>query len=230
MSAFLSSHSQGVDTQRIYLSGTGAGDTRSWDFYCSDGMNSGKWSKIEVPSQWEQQGFGGYTYGRFYLDKNAKPSSETGFYRYSFAAPAQWKGKTVKIVFEGAMTDTDVRINRKSAGKTHQGGFTEFSYDISKLLKYGNEDNILEVTVSKESSNASVNAAERRADWWLFGGIYRPVYLEVMPKTHIERVALDAEADGKLESTLFTSGIKKAELLTLKSRRFHTARRWEYSE
>ncbi len=209
MSAFLSSYPNGVDTQRIYLSGTGAGDTRSWDFYCSDGMNSGKWAKIEVPSQWEQQGFGGYTYGRFYLDKNAKPSSETGLYRYSFAAPAEWKGKTVKIVFEGAMTDTDVRINGKSAGKTHQGGFTEFSYDISKLLKYGNDSNLLEVTVSKESSNASVNAAERRADWWLFGGIYRPVYLEVMPRTHIERVALDAEADGKLESTLFTSGMKK---------------------
>ena len=32
-----------------------------WDFYCSAGMNSGKWSKIRVPSQWEQQGFGAYT-------------------------------------------------------------------------------------------------------------------------------------------------------------------------
>lgn len=209
MSAVCLSHSEGIETQRVYLSGTGAGDTRSWDFFCTDGMNSGKWSKIEVPSQWEQQGFGGYTYGRFYLDKNSKPSSETGLYRHSFAVPEEWKGKTVKIVFEGAMTDTDVKINGKSAGKIHQGGFTEFSYDVSKLLKYGNDDNLLEVTVSKESNNASVNAAERRADWWLFGGIYRPVYLEVMPKIHIERIAVNTDADGKLESTLFASGIKK---------------------
>lgn len=198
-----------IATERLYLSGTGAGDTRTWDFYCSDGMNSGKWSTIEVPSQWEQQGFGAYTYGRFYLDKNAKPSRETGLYRYSFAVPKEWKEKTVRIVFEGAMTDTDVRINGKSAGKTHQGGFTEFSYDISKLLKYGDENNLLEIKVNKESANASVNAAERRADWWLFGGIYRPVYLEIIPKLHIERIAVDATADGNLTTTIFTDGAKK---------------------
>ncbi|MDE5850814.1 MAG: beta-galactosidase [Muribaculaceae bacterium] len=207
----VSVYSSDIATERIYLSGTGAGDTRTWDFYCSDGMNSGRWTKIEVPSQWEQQGFGGYTYGRFYLDKNAKPSSETGLYRHSFAVPEEWKGKTVKIVFEGAMTDTDVKINGKSAGEIHQGGFTEFSYDISKILKYGDENNLLEIKVDKESANTSVNAAERRADWWLFGGIYRPVYLEVMPKSHIERIAVDASADGKLESTLFASGIKKGD-------------------
>lgn len=196
-------------TERIYLSGTGAGDTQTWDFYCTDGMNSGKWSKIEVPSQWEQEGFGAYTYGRFYLDKNAKPSNETGHYRHSFPVPDDWKGKSVRLVFEGSMTDTDVKVNGKSAGKTHQGGFTEFSYDISKLLKYGSDNNLLEVTVSKESSDSSVNAAERRADWWLFGGIYRPVYLEVKPKTHIDRVALDPRADGRLGTNLFTTGIKK---------------------
>ncbi|MDE6380616.1 MAG: beta-galactosidase [Muribaculaceae bacterium] len=209
MLAFLSASAQGIDTERIYLSGTGAGNTRTWDFYCSEGMNSGKWSKIEVPSQWEQQGFGGYTYGRFYLDKDAKPNDETGLYRYYFAVPREWKGKTVRIVFEGAMTDTDVKVNGKSAGKTHQGGFTEFSYDVTKLLKYGAEDNTLEVSVSKESSNASVNKGERRADWWLFGGIYRPVYLEVKPQSHIERIAVDAKADGRLSSYIFTSGVKK---------------------
>ena len=209
LSMALSAFSADLASERIYLSGTGAADTRTWDFYCSDGMNSGKWEKIEVPSQWEQQGFGGYTYARFYLDKNARPSSEVGTYRYTFASPEEWKGQTVKIVFEGVMTDTDVKINGKSAGKTHQGGFTEFSYDISKLLKYGDDDNLLEIRVSKESSNASVNAAERRADWWLFGGIYRPVYLEIMPKEHIERIAVDAGADGRLATTIFTSGFKK---------------------
>lgn len=107
------------------------------------------------------------------------------------------------------MTDTDVKVNGKSAGKTHQGGFTEFSYDISDLLNYGSDSNLLEVCVKKESDNASVNAAERRADWWLFGGIYRPVYLEVMPKTHIDRVAVDAGANGILSTTLFSSGLRK---------------------
>lgn len=75
------------NTETLYLSGTGLGKTVTWDFYCSGGMNSGKWSKIEVPSQWELQGFGEYTFGRFYLVKEAKPSDETGLYRYKFKVP-----------------------------------------------------------------------------------------------------------------------------------------------
>lgn len=35
-------------TEIQYLSGSGYQDTKTWDFYCSAGMNSGKWSKIEV--------------------------------------------------------------------------------------------------------------------------------------------------------------------------------------
>lgn len=56
-------------TEVRYLSGTGPDNTVKWDFWCSSGMNSQKWSKIEVPSCWEQQGFGGYTYGRYYIYK-----------------------------------------------------------------------------------------------------------------------------------------------------------------
>ena len=37
-------------TRRIYLSGTDAEHTRTWDFYCSGGQQSGKWHTIEVPS------------------------------------------------------------------------------------------------------------------------------------------------------------------------------------
>lgn len=188
-------------TETLYLSGTGLGDTKTWDFFCSAGHNSGKWRKIEVPSQWEQQGFGEYTYGRYYLVKDAKPSDENGIYRYKFTVPSNWKEKVVSIVFEGAMTDTEVKINGMLAGDIHQGGFYRFSYDITDKLQFGKK-NELEVKVWKQSANRSVNAAERRADWWLFGGIYRPVFLKAMPKTHIERIAVDAAADGRLSTEL----------------------------
>lgn len=182
------------ETELMYLSGTGLGDTKTWEFKCSDGANSGKWSKIEVPSQWELQGYGQYNYGRM-GGPGAKPLDEYGEYRYSFKVPANWKGKDVKIIFEGVMTDTDVRINGKSAGEVHQGGFYRFEYNISNLLKYG-AGNKLEVTVKKESDNPSVNNAERRADWWNFGGIYRPVYLSCTAREHIEYFAVDARANG----------------------------------
>lgn len=181
-------------TERIYLSGTDVEHPRTWDFYCSGGQNSGAWRTIQVPSCWEQQGYGDYTYGRFYRTKGLKPSTETGRYRTTFKVP---KGGHYRLVFEGSMTDTEVWIDGKKVGPTHQGGFTEFSYDVTPFIR-PNKVQRLEVLVHKESANASVNEAERRADWWLFGGIYRPVYIEVMPKAHISHVAIDARATGEI--------------------------------
>lgn len=209
-------------TEVRYLSGHGPEDAAKWDFWCSAGMKSDKWSKIDVPSCWEQQGFGGYTYGRYYIykerDKDKKYDAyrehdfwdEYGIYRHDFDVPAEWKEKQVDIVFEGVMTDADVKINGKSAGPVHKGSFYRFTYDITDKLNYGRK-NTLEVTVHKQSADSSVNAAERRADWWLFGGIYRPVYLMSKPKVHIVRMAVDAKADGKLNTTVVLKNTPKGQ-------------------
>lgn len=54
------------DTQKEiqYLSGTDVKHTKTWNFWVTAGRNSGKWTTIQVPGHWEQQGFGGYNYGR----------------------------------------------------------------------------------------------------------------------------------------------------------------------
>ncbi|MGN6267263.1 MAG: glycoside hydrolase family 2 protein, partial [Ginsengibacter sp.] len=186
-----------------YLSGTDKDHTVLWDFYCTGGSNSGKWTTIPVPSCWELQGFGNYNYGR---EKNH--SNEKGLYKFQFNADRNWKNKQVNIVFEGSMTDTKVKINGKLAGKMHQGAFYQFKYDITPLLKFG-KSNLLEVEVSKQSANASINRAERDGDFWIFGGIFRPVYLEVLPEEHIERLAINAESDGHLSLQVFTSHVEK---------------------
>lgn len=194
--------SNAQQTERVYLSGTGSDHTVNWDFFCTGGMNSGKWTTIAVPSCWELQGFGKYDYG---FAKDSVRGKEKGLYKYSFVAPNAWKGKVVKIVFEGVMTDAEVKINGKSTGETHQGAFYAFKYNITDLLKFG-ESNLLEVTVAKHSSNESVNAAERRADFWLFGGIFRPVYLEALPVVHVENIRIDAKANGSFNVGIETSG------------------------
>lgn len=185
-----------VNTEIKYLSGTDADNTVEWDFRCDKGRKSGKWGKIAVPSCWEQQGYGDYTYGRYYI-KNRPLSDESGDYRTTFAVPEAWKGRRIEIVFEGVMTDASVKVNGKIAGAEHQGGFTSFSYDITDLVRTGKR-NTLEVHVEKNSKDESVHAAERKADWWLFGGIYRPVYLRATPQTALQDVAIDAQADGTL--------------------------------
>ena len=210
---FTSQNSKAQKTDLIYLSGKDFEHPVQWDFYCTDGNNSKVWSKINVPSQWELEGFGEYTYGRWYKELNQKdPSKEEGFYKYEFEIPLDYKNKNVLIAFGGAMTDTEVKINGKTAGPIHQGGFYEFKYDISSLLKFGSK-NILEVHVWKHSANKSVNNAERRADWWLFGGIYRPVWLEVSPKTHIQNIAVNPKMDGSITVDLNLEDISKNTLL-----------------
>jgi beta-galactosidase/beta-glucuronidase len=124
-----------------YLSGTGKDNTVDWEFYCSYGMNSGKWTTIGVPSCWELQGFGNYNYGHD-SRSNKKIHDEHGCYKHTFAVPSEWKHKEVKIVFEGVMTDAEVKINGKLAGKIHQGAFYEFKYSITDLLNYGDDNTI----------------------------------------------------------------------------------------
>lgn len=213
----LNMQAQAPHPERIYLSGTGTDYTRTWEFYCSKGQNSGKWKSIEVPSCWELQGFGEYTYGRYYTIKGAKPSDETGIYRYRFLTPDCEKNDRIKLFFDGVMTDAEVWVNGKSAGQIHQGAFYRFSYDITSLLKAEGE-NLLEVKVAKQSANKSVNAAERRADWWLYGGIYRPVWLEVVPAVSMEHFILDARADGSLRASVRMAGNAEGHVLAVSIR------------
>ena len=193
-------------TERLPLSGMGeAGEAPVyWDFRLDQGRGAGEWKRILVPSCWEQQGFGRYYYGtqgRGKADDDPLIPRETGTYRRSFEIPPAWRDRAIHIVFEAAMTDTTVFINGQPAGPTHQGGFYRFSYDITKLVRSGRND--IEVRVTKESANPSVNAAERRGDYWTFGGIYRPVWLEARPRHHIDRVAIDARADGTFTAQVF---------------------------
>ena len=193
-------------TERQYLSGHGCDDTVEWDFFCTDGRNSGRWMKIGVPSCWELQGFGTYQYGISFYGK-AFPegiAGEKGMYKYEFEVPEEFRGKQVSLVFEASMTDTEVKVNGRKAGSKHQGAFYRFSYNVTDLLKYGKK-NQLEVTVSKESENASVNLAERRADYWNFGGIFRPVFLEVKPAVNLRHIAIDAQMDGSFRANCYTN-------------------------
>jgi hypothetical protein len=204
----------GPGTQIKYLSGTGKNDAVLWDFYCTAGMQSGAWKKIAVPSCWELQGFGVYNYGYVFRsnrgeDITLRPgfASEQGKYKTEFTVPADWQGKVVRIVFQGVMVRTEVFINGQSAGPAHEGSFYEFRYDITPLLKFG-ATNLLEMTVSKVPKDPSALRAERQGDFWNFGGIYRPVYLEVLPSHYIDWTGIDAKANGDFKADVhFGSGL-----------------------
>ena len=195
-----------VETQRQYLSGHGCDDMVQWDFQCTDGRNAGKWTKIGVPSCWELQGFGTYQYGmRFYGKATPEGiADEKGLYKTEFTLPEAWQGRQIQLVFEAAFTEIHVQINGRKAGNgTYQGGFTRHTIDVSDRVFFGKKKNRLEVEVLKESTNPQVNLAERRADYWNFGGIWRPVFIVSKPSQNIQRVAIDAKADGFFTADVF---------------------------
>jgi hypothetical protein len=204
----VSAVAKAADTETQYLSGLGKDDPVPWQILCDNGQNAGKWSTIGVPSNWELQGFGIYTYGRV--------TPQGGFprvhctYKRSFTTPATWREKAVFVNFEGVMTDAHVTVNGQSAGAVHQGGYYAFRYDITSLLKAAGEPNEIQVDVDDESSNESVNHAERRGDFWNYGGIFRPVYLEGVPKTFVDHLAINATASGTIDVDVRLSDLRGA--------------------
>jgi hypothetical protein len=202
----LASVARAAETETQYLSGLGKDDPVQWQFICDNGQNANKWSTIAVPSNWELQGFGIYTYGRV-TPPGGWPRVH-GIYKRTFTTPANWREKAVFVEFEGVMTDTRVSINGQSAGPIHQGGYYAFKYEITSLLKPAGQPNEIQVDVDDESMNDSVNHAERRGDFWNYGGIFRPVYLEAVPKTFVDRMAINASADGTLNVDVELSDLR----------------------
>ena len=192
-------------SDRVYLSGKDVTDATLWDFKMSTGRNSGYWTKIPVPSHWELHGFGHYTYGKDHEHHEKDP--EIGYYKRTFSL-RNISGKRCRLTFEGAMTDTRVKVNGVSIGEVHQGGFTRFNYEITDQVREGS--NTIEVEVTKSSSHTSIQRSERNADFWLFGGIYRPVYIDILPMEFIERVSIDAGMKGKFNMNVYLNGTANA--------------------
>jgi Glycosyl hydrolases family 2, TIM barrel domain/Glycosyl hydrolases family 2, sugar binding domain/Glycosyl hydrolases family 2/Beta galactosidase small chain len=200
--------SRAAETELKYLSGHGPKDAVPWEFSVTKGRRAGEQTTIPVPSNWEQHGFGSYDYG----ESPAGKSDEHGLYKMRFTVPENWKGRRIRIVFDGVMTDAEVKVNGKSAGPDHQGGFYRFRHDITRLLNQGGE-NALEVDVSKRSADPLTERAERNADYWVFGGIFRPVFLEAVPDRSIEQVSVNATADGVFKANVDFGNLRESATL-----------------
>ena len=107
------------DTEIQFLSGHGKDDAVPWKFFCTSGACSGFWTNLPVPAHWDVHGFGTLNYEK----DQTNAYQECGLYEHEFAVPAGWAGKRVFLVFEGVMTDTEVKLNGQSAGPMHQGAF-----------------------------------------------------------------------------------------------------------
>ncbi|WP_448702534.1 glycoside hydrolase family 2 TIM barrel-domain containing protein [Mucilaginibacter sp. AW1-3] len=100
-----------------------------------------------------------------------------GWYRKSFKADPDWKGREVLLDFEGIMLSGEVWVNGKKIGGTDYG-YLGFEADIADIIKY-DSDNVVAVRAS------TGDAANSR--WYTGGGLFRDVHLVVKNKISIAR-------------------------------------------
>src|SRR6476659_1788790 len=106
-------------------------------------------------------------------------------YRRRFKLPPEARGHRVFVDFEGAMTASTVWINGVLLGE-YKGGFTPFSFELTKHLRPQNE-NVL--TVQLDSTERSdIPPFGYEIDYMTFGGIYREVSLRVVPQLYIDNI------------------------------------------
>ncbi len=135
------------------------------------------WSKIEVPS----------TYNIVYPDKN--------FY-FGYA----WYKKTIRISkdqlignrvilhINGAGLRSELWVNGAKTG-THISSYTDFITDITELINADVENLI----VIRTDNKVDKNSVPDRFGWWPYGGLYRDVYLEIVPGIAIENVWIETD-------------------------------------
>jgi beta-galactosidase len=106
-------------------------------------------------------------------------------YRRRFKYPAAAKGKRVFVDFEGAMTASTVYINGHNLGE-YKGGFTPFSFELTKYLKTEGE-NVLVVHLDS-TEREDIPPFGYEIDYMTFGGIYREVSLRIVSPTYIDNI------------------------------------------
>ncbi len=106
-------------------------------------------------------------------------------YRRRFKLPPEARGKRVFVDFEGVMTASTVWLNGTCLGE-YKGGYTPFSFDLTPHVDF-NGENVLAVEVDS-TERADIPPFGHQIDYLTFGGIYREVWLRIVPTTFIENI------------------------------------------
>lgn len=168
---------------------------------------------------------------------NAKPKSPSDLVEYDFDAcptmrvPGDWNtqdeqlflyegtvwfkkdfridnSKSRHLLYFGAVNyEAIVYVNGKLAGR-HVGGFTPFCYDVTDLVKEGNNFVIVKVDNKRHADNVPTQIF----DWWNYGGITRDVLLLSVGETYIDdyTLQLDKATVGKKRTINFSLALNQS--------------------
>ncbi|HTL74341.1 MAG TPA: glycoside hydrolase family 2 TIM barrel-domain containing protein [bacterium] len=149
---------------------------RDWRFQLGDmksaaaaSFDDAKWDEANLP----------HSFSTPYFAANDKFYVGYGWYRKHFNVPTNWAGKRINLEFDGVFQVAEVFVNGQGVGE-HRGGYTGFSFDITDVVKPG--DNVVAVRVN---NLWNARLAPRAGEHTFSGGIYRDVRLVVTAPLHV---------------------------------------------
>lgn len=163
----------------------------------------GKWNTIQVPGNWEAQGYGTaiYTNQSYeFMPRNPQPPQlpsdvPVGVYRRTFTVPSTWAGRNLYLHLAGAKSGVYVYINGKEVGY-NEDAKDPAEYLINDYITSG--ENVLTLKMYRWSTGSYLECQ----DFWRISGIERDVFLYSQPKIAVQ--------DYRVVSTLddsYTDGI-----------------------
>ncbi|MEM1122125.1 MAG: glycoside hydrolase family 2 TIM barrel-domain containing protein [Bacteroidota bacterium] len=136
------------------------------------------WQSIDLPHTWNQWDA---------TDLEPGYRRNASWYRKTLTIPNR-KNAVFKLYFEGVNTQAQIYVNGQQAGE-HTGGYVGFEIDITQLVNQGADNEIL---VRADNGYNRDLIPSQKADFFIYGGITRDVFLKILPKKHLVKVAVSA--------------------------------------
>ena len=127
---------------------------------------------------------------------------------FTMATDPKAEGRRTLLYFGAVNYEAIVYVNGEKMGR-HVGGFTPFCFDVSDVLREGENTLIVKVDNKRHADHVPTQFF----DWWNYGGITRDVLLVSVAPTYVENykwTLLPAAAKGKRDITC-TVRLNKAE-------------------
>lgn len=173
-------------------------DRPFWFF--KDDFDTRKWAEIEVPSNWERQGYDYPIYTNVTYPHEATPPTiqehynPVGSYKRTFEIPSEWQGKEIFLHTGAVSSNMNLWINGEYVGYSEDSK-TPSEFNITKYLKKGKN------SVAMEVFRWSSGSYLEDQDFWRMSGITRDIYLQARNPQHIR----DFKVISTLDST-YTNG------------------------
>lgn len=175
---------------------------RPLNFFATD-LNDSNWKEIQVPSNWEMQGYDIpiYTNITYPFPKNPPfiggDYNPVGTYRRTFTIPENWKDKEVILNFGSITGYARIYLNGNEVGMTKcSKNVAEFN--VTSFLKKG--ENLIAVQVFRWHDGSYLEDQ----DFWRLTGIERNVSLQALPKTTIWDYTVKSGLDNQYKNGEFS--------------------------